>query len=238
MNPGDLRHPDPLPAAGRAAKVLARLRRIIEEGRFQPGMKLPPERALAAQLGVGRPALREAIKALSILDVLESRRGDGTYVKSKPALHQGWPARIALPPESFTMLELLEVRKMIEPKAAWLAAARATEGHLREIGQAFQKLVEHDRDWQQVAELDLALHSAILRAAQNTALDYVNEMLRPMLLRSRAITARSAPGPSRMYADHQAIVEAIFRGQSHAAEKAMLEHLHSVGLDLIAEIRT
>ena len=70
---------------------------------------------------------RESIKALTILDVLESRRGDGTYLKSLDGLRSGWPATVDLRSKDFSVLDLLEVRKMIEPKAARLAAARATE---------------------------------------------------------------------------------------------------------------
>ncbi|MGB6728705.1 MAG: GntR family transcriptional regulator, partial [Terracidiphilus sp.] len=89
-------------------------------------MVLPTERALAEKLGVGRPAIRESIKALTILDVLESRRGDGTYLKSLDGLRSGWPAKVELGAREFSMLDLLEVRKMFEPKAAKLAATRAT----------------------------------------------------------------------------------------------------------------
>jgi DNA-binding FadR family transcriptional regulator len=74
---------DPSPA--RKAEVLTQIRKLIENGHFPPGSRLPPERALAAQLGVGRPSLREAIKALNVLEELESRRGAGTFVKARIA---------------------------------------------------------------------------------------------------------------------------------------------------------
>ena len=78
-----------------------------------------------SQFGVGRPAVREAVKALSILDVIESRRRDGTYLKSLDGLRKGWPAKVELRSADFSLLDLLEIRKMIEPAAARLAAARA-----------------------------------------------------------------------------------------------------------------
>src|SRR5690242_10726881 len=77
--------------AGSPSNTLSLLKPFIEAGNYGPGMVLPTERALAEKLGVGRPSIRESIKALTILDVLESRRGDGTYVKSLEGLRKGWP---------------------------------------------------------------------------------------------------------------------------------------------------
>src|SRR5258708_34004612 len=107
-----------------ASDLLGRLREIIGESNLQPGQRLSSERTLALELGVGRPAVREAIKALQILDVLDSRHGDGTFIKSLAGLSGGWPSKMEFTPEDFDLIELLEVRKMIEPSAASLAAAR------------------------------------------------------------------------------------------------------------------
>lgn len=216
------------------SSVLTQLRSFIENGSYSSGRKLPPERVLAAQLKVGRPAIREAIKALSILDVLESRRGDGTYVKSLAALHADWPAIIEVSENDLNMLELLEVRKILEPKVAALAAARASEHELREIVDAKAAIEAESSDWLKVGQLDYTLHAAIIRAAGNSILNGVHRYLTPYLMKSRAITARSVVDWTRMRADHTAIVEAICRGESLAAEQAMLEHMHHVGLDLIS----
>ena len=220
-------------SGGGLSRVLVRLRSLIENGAYPSGTKLPTERELATQFGVGRPAVREAIKALSFLDVIESRRGDGTYVKSPGVARLAWPTHIAMWPGSFNALELLEVRKMIEPRASWLAAARGTPIQLREIEAARRALEAHDCDWLTVVKLDMQLHAAILRAAQNPVLDSMNEFLAPLMAQSRSITARSMADRSAMHADHKAIVNAIIQGQSDAAEHAMMAHLQRVGLDLI-----
>jgi GntR family transcriptional repressor for pyruvate dehydrogenase complex len=195
---------------------------------------LPPERLLAEQFKAGRPAIREAIKALTILDVLESRRGDGTYVKSLAALHSGWPAVVEVSEENFDMLELLEVRKIIEPKAAKLAATRASEHDLVEIARLQAALEAEPIDWRKVGDLDYRLHAAIIRAAGNSILSSLHKHLAPLLLRSREITARTAQDWRRMRDDHTGIVRAILRGEGDAAEQAMLEHMHDIGLDLIS----
>jgi GntR family transcriptional regulator, transcriptional repressor for pyruvate dehydrogenase complex len=221
-------------APSKPSSVLTELRSLIADGRYKPGDKLPPERVIAAKLKVGRPAIREAIKALSILDVLESRRGDGTYVKSLTAVRTGWPAVVDVP-ENFNLLELLEVRKMLEPKAAGLAAARGSVHELREIERLRSSLESDSIGWQMVADLDFRLHEAIVRASGNSILNEVHRFLSPMLAKSREITARSSPAWTRMRQDHAAIVEAIVRGEANGAEHTMLEHMHHIGLDLISD---
>ncbi len=195
-------------------------------------MVLPTERELAEKLGVGRPAIRESIKALTILDVLESRRGDGTYVKTLDGLHKRLPTKVDLSTKDFSMLDLLEVRKMIEPKAARLAACRATEGHLKRIGAQAIKIREA-RDWEAAAEHDLLLHTEIVEAAGNPILRELNNALTRLLRRSREISAASPPNRMEMVDSHSRVVDAILKGDGDEAEKAMLEHLHRIGMGLI-----
>jgi GntR family transcriptional repressor for pyruvate dehydrogenase complex len=219
------------------SEVLSKLRALLESGHFIEGSRLPPERALAAQFGIGRPALREAIKALSVLDVLESRRGSGTFVKSLVGLESGWPSQLNRAGLDPNMMELLEVRKIIEPKAAALAAARATEPQLRAIARARQAWEEGSGDRPKMAQYDFDFHTAIIVASGNRVLVEVNRGLAPLMLQSRSITARTYQDVEKIRSEHYAIFQAIVNGQSNVAEHAMLEHLHTVGLDLISKPR-
>ncbi len=217
--------------------VLGRLRDYIQNENFEDGAKLPPERELARSLKVSRPAIREAIKALGILDALESRRGDGTYLKSRVALNAGWPAAIEVGDKRFSMLEVLEFRKMVEPRAAALAATRASEDDLYRIAALRAELESDTVDWQEYGPLDLEFHEVIVKAAGNPVLGEVYGYLTPVLRRLRDITIRSAEDWVRFREDHKAIVDAIARGEPGAAETAMLEHMHHIGLDLISKRR-
>jgi DNA-binding FadR family transcriptional regulator len=221
--------------SARPSQVLQKLRKMVEEGHFPPGSKLPPERALAAQLGVGRPSLREAIKALNVLEVLESRRGAGTFVKAGQPPAIPWFGLSREDPAELGVLDLLEVRKIIEPRAAWLAATRAGQHHLVEIEAARQKFEMHGDDGGLTAQLDYELHSAIIRGAQNPVLDMIDRFLRMHIFRKQIAGARFMPDLVRMRQDHKAIVEAILKRQADAAEKAMIDHLNAVGLDFISE---
>ncbi len=225
-----------LPQLDQPADPLQRLRRLLEQGQFPPGSRLPPERALAVQLQVGRPALREAIKALCAMDVLESRRGSGTYLKARGPLapRLSLPAGIEQP--EMGILDLLEARKILEPRAAWLAATRAGERQLREIDSARLKLLQHAGYWRLVARLDYELHATIIRGAQNPALDLLGRMLAAQILENRSLAGRFTPDVERMCREHDAVVDAVLKRQPEAAERAMMEHLNSVGLDFVAEV--
>lgn len=93
----------------------------------------------------------------------------------------------------------------------------------------------HDRDWKMVAKLDYELHAAIFRGAENPVLLIMYEFLMSRILESRAVKVRFTADVELMRSSHKAIVEAILKRQADAAERAMTEHLHSVGLDFIRE---
>lgn len=227
------KHPTLQGAGAGTGSVLAKLRAFIEENAYQVGQVLPPERVLAETFGVGRPAIREAMKALNILDVIESRRGAGTYVKSLEGLRADWPATTELHSVTFNLLDLLEVRKMIEPTAARLAAARASHEELVRIERECVA-IENASDWEEMAAHDLALHTAIIDAAANPVLTGINAALARLSRKSREETGHNAPDQTQMIIFHRSIVDAILRGEGEAAERFMLEHLHRVGIDLVS----
>ena len=218
-----------------ASAAIAKLKQLIEEGGLEEGARLPSERELAKQLAVGRPTIREAIRALGMLEILESRRGAGTYVKSLARIRSDWPNELSQPGPNFSMLELLELRRMIEPRAAALAAIRGSEAQLREIERERVLLESGSGDWPFVVEHNYSFHSAIIRAAGNSIVSGVFRNLAPLMFKSGEITTAANLDLSRMHADHATIAEAIVQGEAERAEKAMLEHLQHVGLDLITE---
>lgn len=176
--------------------------------------------------------MREAIKALSSLGILESRPGAGTFVKSVSTMSLTWPEAkdVNL---SFDMLQLLEIRKMIEPQAAALCATR---GSLHQISELERHLIAQESDphnRELVAKTDYLFHDVIIRSSGNSILNDIVDFLSPLLVHSRQITATTAPDFNKMVHEHRAIFESIRRGQPDLASHAMSEHLRTVGLDLI-----
>ncbi|WP_030954486.1 FadR/GntR family transcriptional regulator, partial [Streptomyces sp. NRRL S-481] len=110
-------------------KAIDRIRDLVQSGELPPGAKLPPEQQLAAELGLSRNLMREAVKALVVSRVLEIRRGDGTYVTSlePEVLLSGVGSAVELL-RGDTLLELTEVRRLFEPVATGLAASRISAG--------------------------------------------------------------------------------------------------------------
>jgi len=106
---------------------------------------------------------------------------------------------------------------------------------LMEIEHARWVLEAHDRDWKLVPRLDLDLHTAIFRGGQNPVLVLLHEFLTRQVLLDRGDKVRFSPDIDRMRREHRAIVDAILKREAAAAEKAMIEHIHSVGLDYIAK---
>ena len=154
-------------------------------------------------------------------------------MKSLGGLSIGWAAKVDEFELNFDMVELLEVRKMIEPKAAALAAARATERQIQELQEQLRAQEEHPDDRQFIGKHDYLFHDAIINAAGNHILSELNRILGPLLLKSRSITANTSPDMGKMLREHRTIFEVIAQGQSDLAERAMLDHLHTVGLDLL-----
>src|SRR4051812_39867986 len=121
--------------------AIVRLRNMIQSGELPPGARLPPEHQLAAQMGISRSGVREAVKVLESARVLDVRRGDGTYVTSlAPALLlQGVGFAVELL-QGDTLLEVMEVRRLLEPAATGVAASRMTGPQIEELGDLLEQM--------------------------------------------------------------------------------------------------
>jgi len=215
--------------------LLDHLRCLIETKDMQPGERLPSERMLAQEFGVGRPSIREAIKALQILDVLDSRHGDGTFLKSRAGLSGGWPSQINLDTRNIDLFELLEVRKIIEPSAAALASARHSEKQLMLMEREVVAQEKRPDDRDNLVRHDYLFHEAIMQASGNRVLQDVNRSLAPLLLKSRKQTVKVPANLRLTIQQHRTILEAIRLRNPDMAEQAMRAHLQTTGLDLIAQ---
>lgn len=217
--------------SGVADEAISRISEMIERGTLVPGERLPRESDLAAQLGLSRSSLREAIRALTVVGALEARQGAGTYVTSLTPQLLLKSIRLAtqlLPAE--TALELFEVRRILEPRVTAMAAARMTAAELETLGGDLVRLsaAAECGDAEQLSKADGEFHSTIARSVGNTFLSALQDSLalgtvRTFIWRSQAEAGRS--GMRRLVLVHERIVHAIAARDPGLAAAASDAHL-------------
>jgi len=208
--------------------AIDKIRERIVSGAWGPGDRLPKESELAAELGLSRNSLREAVRALSQLRVLEVRQGDGTYVSSlEPDLlleSTGFISHLLL---GETELELYEVRRILEAAAASLAAGRIDSAERSELTASLDRMRDA-RNVEELVEADVAFHAVIARAAGNAVLTSLLASLATRTMRARLWHGRQAAGALDETRDeHRRIFEAIMAGDPELARAAATAHIAS-----------
>src|SRR5579864_3036189 len=209
-------------------EAIEKIRELIVSGSWGPGDRLPKESELAAQLGLSRNSLREAVRALSQLRVLEVRQGDGTYVGSlEPDLlleSTGFISHLLLGEGE---LDLYEVRRILEAAAAALAAARIDQEEKLELGLRLEQMREV-QTVEELVEADVAFHAVIAKAAGNAVLTSLLASLSTRTMRVRLWHGRAADDAlDETREEHRRIYEAIVAGDPELARAAATAHIAS-----------
>jgi len=217
-----------LPLSRRAHEFVAHeMLVLILSGRFRAGDRLPPERALAAEFGVSRPTVRQAVGVLATHGLVEARVGSGTFVVGRPYLGDASAAA-----EGADIAEIMEARLVFEVGAVRLAARRALRsredlGLLAAIVEALEQIEDVDAF---PVDIDVAFHRAILRLARNTQLEGLVEPAWPASAAASAAAARgvwTADDTARIAAQHRAVYEALRLGDAELAAFEMERHLRT-----------
>ena len=212
-----------MPAA--AGEVINRIKSMILEGRLLPFQKLPSEKDLADALGVSRPTVREAVRGLMTLNIVESRHGDGTYVTSlEPGLLTG-PIDFLLRIDERGLAALMDARLVLESGVAELAASRATAADVDRIARLTTEYEARIDDVQQCIELDLAFHQALAAAANSPILTSLVSTMAALGLQSRTRTAHSPRMRATAHGDYVDITQALTAHDPVRARTAMVHHL-------------
>ena len=226
--------------APRRNGVVAQVRELIADLDLQPGERLPSERKLAQQFGVGRGTVREALQFLEALELVEIRRGGGCFLllagSDPDRSRAGWLRWVGS--NRGHILEAIEVRLGCEAFAAELAARRAgPEDHARLVeALRAMKASSHTHDAPAFAQSDVAFHDALLRAAGNRTLQQLVGTLGRELIPERAAIADIAGRTARSFMEHSAIYAAVQAGDSLRAARAMRDHLESVKQDVLVHL--
>jgi len=216
-------------------ELTKKLLEYIFSGSIRPGEKLPTERKLQEALGVGRSSIREALKALTVLGILEVRQGDGTYLKKLDSALLTQSIEWGLLLGEKHMMDIIEARKEIELAIVKYAALRRTEEELSELSAILERLKHSTPD--DFVEYDIAFHLKVADMAKNTALKGVLASIQSLLRTWIKCVIDAAGETSFSYLDHYNVYCAIAARDPQAAFEAMETHMEDATRRLIREIQ-
>ncbi len=212
-------------------EIIERIRQLIAGGELKPGDKLLPEREWAERLQVSRASVREAIRALEMLGVVEIKPGEGTFVRDTNTDEIIRPLAMFLAVEKNSLLEMFEVRRIFETATASLAAERASEEEIGQIKLFLEKMKErlNVQDSEKGEEYDTAFHYAVAEATHNglfiKLFRTVSEEFSRSISAARRQLYHAADNPQKIIDQHTRVYEAIKSHDPARAAKSMLEHL-------------
>jgi GntR family transcriptional repressor for pyruvate dehydrogenase complex len=209
-------------------EVLSRLVDMLLSGALSPGDRLPPERGLAQMMGISRPSLREGLRALTALGVLVSTQGRGTYLARSLDRLPLEPYLLQLLLNTGKLHEFIELRRIIEPAVAALAARRAGDEERAEITRRWS---DYERavgsgDREAESETGRQFHLALARATGNQTLVQLMDSLGDLMRETGRVVLTHASGASRE--DHRALYEAVMKKQAAEARRLMRRHLDEI----------
>jgi len=204
------------------------IKMLILSGNLKPGDPLPPERELAGLLGISRPTLREAIRVLSAMNVLESRHGGGTFVTSLHPRLLAQPINFLLQVDPTGFHHLFEARQALEIGAARLAAQRITDDQVNALQQLADEAEHVISRPSRYLWFDFEIHTMIIDATDNPIYISLYQSIIDLSIESRKHTARLLTTRQKAHEDHLAIIAALRQHDAEAAVSAMRDHLESV----------
>ena len=213
-------------------QIVQQIEDSIVQGALKPGDQLPAERELAQQFGVSRTAVREAVKALREKGLVEAYSGRGTFVTdgTSQSIRQSLDRMIKIGQPDGS-IQLAEMRAILEPGIAALAAARFEDQHLSTMREAIAVMDRSRQDPESYIEADLDFHLSLAEAADNPLILSLLDSIVGVLREQRIRIFNVAGGPDRGQFHHKRILEAIEQRDPEKARAAMRPHLEQVRED-------
>lgn len=214
---------------------MSQISALLDRGELRPGDQLPPERALAEQFQVSRASVREALRSLELLGVVETRAGGGTFVR------RATPEDLARPlshliTRGHTLTDVIEVRGLIEPAIAAAAATRARSEELVELREILRRQEAKVRAEEPYADEDTRFHELIGQAARNELLTTMLGVIWDVLRSSREQWLQTNQRAHASIDAHERILAALESRDPDAARAAAAEHIRAVGEGILARI--
>lgn len=207
-------------------QIVDRIENRILNGELEPGDKLPPEHELAKQFGVSRTAIREAMKALSQKGLIVVQPGRGTFVIDSTSSAMRNSIDLFVKIGSIDgIVDLVEVREILEPEIAAMAANRATADQIADMQEAVEAMDKAMNNPEAFVEADLDFHLALAKATHNTLIPILIDALVDLLREHRTRAASVKGGMERSQPYHKSILDAVKAGDASAARETMRSHL-------------
>lgn len=216
---------EPLKKTRLYEEIIKQIQELIRTGELKPGQRLPPERELALQLNVSRTAIREALRSLEMMGFIDSKVGGGTYIKQVTIDNIIEPFSRILSQDKKLMIELIDVRLLLEVELVKLAARLIDKAKADVIENALKSMEEEIKEGSIGLNGDNSFHDAIALAAENSAMSKILGMCGDLLSDTREATLRIPGQPKKSIKDHRKIFEAIKNGDEIKAAYFMKEHL-------------
>jgi DNA-binding FadR family transcriptional regulator len=225
---GDARLITPIKKTRIAEEVADRIRVFMLDGTFPPGEPLPSERHLAERFGVSRGSIRDALRTLETIGLLETRHGQGTFPHELSVDRLVAPLASVMAYRSDLQDELLDVRRMFEPAVARVAALRATDEDLADLQRILETQRQKLKASQSAIAEDTAFHAILARSTRNRVVMSIMATLNDLLVDSRTQSLKQKGRPARSIDGHESVVAALRRHDPEGASQAMYNHIDQI----------
>lgn len=212
-----------------SSSVVDHLRDLLASGQLGPGDRLPAERDLADQLGVGRNSIREALRELQMLGLVEARRGAGTFVRAPGPGSLMAPFQTVISLSAAAIHDVMEFRRIFEPEVAAMAARNIDDDGMSLLANALRRFDDAIEAEARPVDADVDFHEAVALCTRNAVVIAIQHALAQLFADMRQrLSAASYRSDNRVARGHQALFGAIVAGDPEAARDVMLQHLDEV----------
>jgi GntR family transcriptional repressor for pyruvate dehydrogenase complex len=211
-----------------AEEVADRIRMLILNGTFPPGRPLPSERLMTKRLGVSRGSIRDALRMLEMIGLLETRHGQGTFPHELTVDRLVAPLASVMTYRHDLQDELMDVRRMFEPAVARVAATRVTDEDLTGLQYILEAQRRKLETRQSAIVEDTAFHAALARSTRNRVVVSIMATLNDLLVESRKLALKQHGRPAQSLEGHEAVVAALRRRDAEGASQAMSKHIDQI----------
>ncbi|WP_457553661.1 FadR/GntR family transcriptional regulator [Desulfobacula sp.] len=210
-------------------KIISEIKNLIDSGQITPGSRLPSEREFAGMLGVSRPSLREALKALVVLGIIINKQGEGNFLSENNDKWPTEPLSLFFSLKKGALIDIIEARKGIEMHAVSLAAERRTMEDINAIKAILKKMRQSLNDYDAFLQYDMDFHLAISMATKNEIIIDLMEKIQKISFSTRNTVWQTADhiefNIQSDLAKHEALMEFIVKGDAEKASRCIARHL-------------